>query len=194
VAKALAKKAEERYQNAQDFANDLRECAKTLGTAPAAARPAPAAVPPAPESPEAATEILDMFKTAPRTRYADGGEISDEPLTLGVSKTFDSYEATMRVAAQTGMTGEFGEFAKTQKVARSALTASELADTVVAHSGQYEMPATPPAVSPPAVPGEAPAHIARSDNLAQMLVQYETQILSASIALAVIIAAAIVLI
>jgi serine/threonine-protein kinase len=191
VAKALAKKAEERYQNAQDFANDLRECAKTLGSAsasitaapaPAATPPQPAAAPPAADSPEAATEILDMFKTAPRTRYADGGEVSEEPLTLGVSKTFDSYEATLRVSAQTGMVSEFEEFAKTQKVARPAPSATELADTVIAHTEQYEIRA------------EAPAEPAPSTKLAQMFVQYENQMLGAGIAVAVVIAAAIILI
>jgi eukaryotic-like serine/threonine-protein kinase len=125
VAKALAKKADDRYQNAMDLANDLRECARQLaqaqaqsGSQPVAAAPA-ADAPPPPRADEK-TEIVDSAKVVSRTRFDDTQQMGEEaPPARGVSKTFDSYAATMKVASRTGMTSQLDEFAKTQQISRS---------------------------------------------------------------------------
>jgi serine/threonine-protein kinase len=181
MAKALAKKAEERYQSAQEFANDLRECAKYLGAAQAGAPIAPipaSAVAPDSADDGAKTEIVEMFRTMPRTRLGDALEMEREAPTLNVSKTFDSYEATLRVAAQTGMIGELEDYAKTQKLARPAT------------------PAAVPANSGPAAPHGAQqataAAAAQSATVAGTLMRHEGWILGAGIIVALLVAAAIV--
>jgi eukaryotic-like serine/threonine-protein kinase len=133
VAKALAKKLDERYQNTVDLAADLRECAKQLGAAAArpAAKPAPVSAADLARE-EAKTQVLNMLNTGPHPRQAETDETGEEPPPArGVSSAFDSYEATLKIASQTGMLGELGEFAKTQKIARPA------AEDTAAGSGQH---------------------------------------------------------
>jgi eukaryotic-like serine/threonine-protein kinase len=125
VAKALAKKADDRYQNAMDLANDLRECARQLAQAQAQSGSQPLAVAPTadaapPPRADEKTEIVDPTKLASRTRFDDTQQMGEEaPPARGVSKTFDSYAATMKVASRTGMTAKLDEFAKTQQVSRT---------------------------------------------------------------------------
>jgi eukaryotic-like serine/threonine-protein kinase len=151
VAKAIAKKADDRYQNAADFASDLRECARQLGAAPASAKPAPRPRPATPSElarEEAKTQVLNLLNTAPHTRHAevDAGD-EEAPVTLGVSTVFDSYDATLRVAAQTGMSEELNEFAKTQKVARPAAQVPASSTPAKIRTGRVKaLPAPAPAV------------------------------------------------
>ena len=102
MAKVLAKAPEARYQSAADLANDLRECkaqmedsrrlaaASLSSTSPIAPAPAPAAASPErsaqsePEPAEAAAQ------SAP---------------TRGISRAFDSHEATARLMRQIGADG-----------------------------------------------------------------------------------------
>ena len=46
------------------------------------------------------------------------GESTNPTPTLGLSKAFDSFDATMRLAALTGMEKELDKFSETQKIAR----------------------------------------------------------------------------
>ncbi len=101
VAKALAKGVEDRYQNALDLAKDLRACRDTLPSQERKAQPVP----------------------AEKTRL-NGLAISDQaeevaPSTLGLSRSFDSSEATLRLAALTADPSDLDELSKTLKVARS---------------------------------------------------------------------------
>jgi len=86
VAKALAKNLDQRYDNAKDLAQDLRQCKDMLATQPGAPELA-AAVPRAQEG------------VAPRLLVPGAGERTGG---LGLSKTFDSHEATLRLAALSG--------------------------------------------------------------------------------------------
>jgi len=100
VAKALAKDFEDRYQNARDFAADLRACRDTL-----------------PRGDTVQTvdkKRLDATVVADRAEIAEG----EEPLltTLGLSQVFDSNAATMRLAAMTNEPAEVDELAKTLKM------------------------------------------------------------------------------
>lgn len=101
VAKALAKGVEDRYQNALDLAKDLRACRDTLPSQERKAQPVP----------------------AEKTRL-NGLAIVDQaeevaPSTLGLSRSFDSSEATLRLAALTADPSDLDELSKTLKVARS---------------------------------------------------------------------------
>jgi len=100
VAKALAKTAEERYQDAGEFAHDLRDCAKQVAaTAQTSAieRTAPRA--------KLDTEAAQaLARSLPGEQRADTvGTVSEPAPALGLSKAFNSLDATMKLAAQTGM-------------------------------------------------------------------------------------------
>jgi hypothetical protein len=61
-----------------------------------------------------------QIDTVPGTRRSDAEqELNDPSPTLGVANAFDSLEATMRLATQTGMAREIEGFARTQKMART---------------------------------------------------------------------------
>ncbi|MBI3935649.1 MAG: serine/threonine protein kinase [Betaproteobacteria bacterium] len=120
VAKALAKSLDARYQNARELADDLRVCRRQLHAGPADSA-APAR--PLESVPEALVQTLVDAEAkaglagypSPKSRRTDEGEAQDSP-TLGISKSFDSLEATMRLAAATGMTGELDAYVETQKL------------------------------------------------------------------------------
>ena len=108
VAKMLAKTLEERYQSAQEVARDLRECERQL------AAPASAPLPPLPSAALASgpqPELVDthvktvvLGQTVNRTRQADQlpPVEAGTPLAQGLAHSFDSMEATQRMAAMTG--------------------------------------------------------------------------------------------
>lgn len=105
VAKALAKDVEERYQNAQYFAQDLRACRETL---PGFDRPM-AAEPGCAEKKKPGGLVITEHRTD-----QDESALS----TLGLSHAFDSTEATLRLAALTGDPHEVDELSKTLRVMR----------------------------------------------------------------------------
>ncbi|HKA45406.1 MAG TPA: serine/threonine-protein kinase [Burkholderiales bacterium] len=112
VAKALAKSPQKRYADIREMARDLRECAKQVGQAEQIA--APLAAKPARTSfdPEPAADLL--VRPVPKTRREDAEPDPLEPsVALGVSRAFNSLDATMRLAAQTGMAREMEAFANT---------------------------------------------------------------------------------
>lgn len=105
VAKALSKQLDDRYASMRDLCADLREVKRMMEnaqSAPALRSNAPSAPPrvAAPASP----------------RRAKGSE-TDEVSPLQLNKKFDSFEATMRLAALTQQTEDFREFiSETQKM------------------------------------------------------------------------------
>ncbi|MDX8398651.1 MAG: serine/threonine-protein kinase [Gallionellaceae bacterium] len=106
VAKALAKNLDDRYQNARDLANDLRDCRENLPRASDfSANLKPAAT---------------VFADAAVARVEEGEESKPVP-TLGLSTAFDSFEATMRLAAMTASSEEVEELSKTLKLARPSI-------------------------------------------------------------------------
>lgn len=106
VAKMLAKPLDERYQSAQDLAQDLRACERQIST------PIAATVPPRPSGLASGTEpelavtqaqAIVMAQTLNRTRHEDAGPAeTTAPPARGLAHSFDSAEATQRLAALTG--------------------------------------------------------------------------------------------
>jgi len=99
VAKALAKSFDARYAEAGELARDLHDGLKQIqGGAP---QPAPVA--PAQPRRDAVT-TQPLARTVPVERHADAEGMSTEPApALGLSKAFDSLEATAKLAAHTGV-------------------------------------------------------------------------------------------
>ncbi|MDP2851817.1 MAG: protein kinase [Gallionella sp.] len=145
VAKALAKKLEDRYQNAKDFAVDLRACRDTL--------------------PRSGKQI-DVSPAGGEKKLPDAIDISgrrnmdEEEAKPGaaLSQAFDSAAATMRLAALTGTSEDVDELAKTLKIARPSAEAINQA----APAAKTPRPASPAAsrpvarqsqAEPPAKPG-----------------------------------------
>jgi serine/threonine-protein kinase len=110
IAKMLAKPLEERYQDARDLAKDLRECERAL-SAPAAAthsgRPSGLASGAQHELLDTRAKIVVLGQSVTRSRQMDNApekaaEETATPPARGVSHSFDSHEATQRLAALTG--------------------------------------------------------------------------------------------
>jgi serine/threonine protein kinase len=107
VAKMLAKPVEERYQDAQETARDLREFERQLA-APAASTlpPRPAsglATGPEPQLVDTHSQSVVMAQSVNRTREVDKvPEAVTLPPARGLAQSFDSMEATQRLASLTG--------------------------------------------------------------------------------------------
>ena len=106
VAKTLAKPLEERYQSAQDLAQDLRNCERQISTPTAITqplRPLGLASGTQPELAVTQAQSVVMAQTLNRTRQEDVAPGSGtEPPARGLAHSFDSLEATQRLAVLTG--------------------------------------------------------------------------------------------
>jgi serine/threonine-protein kinase len=133
VAKALAKRLDERYSDARQLASDLRDC-RTQFNAASGRLSALAVVKQSALSKidtEAATQLL--AHPYPNTRQNDAArETIDLTATLAVSKVFDSAEATMRLALRTGVADGSPDYIKTQKLQMDATSVhgSVIGDTL----------------------------------------------------------------
>ncbi len=114
VAKALAKGLDDRYQNAKDLADDLIECRDSLPRAANSKATNSVAKSPTPGG-SAMPEALSVA-----TRVDEGEESKPVP-TLGLSTAFDSFGATMRLAAMTATQEDVEELSKTFKMARPSM-------------------------------------------------------------------------
>ncbi|MGA7595351.1 MAG: serine/threonine-protein kinase [Gallionella sp.] len=109
VAKALAKGVEDRYQNAKDFAADLRTCRDTM---PSSIHRVDLSIPPAASK----TKLPDTVEI---TAKGDGDtERIKSESNVRLSKAFDSSVATMRLAALTASSEDVDELSKTLNITR----------------------------------------------------------------------------
>lgn len=108
VAKALTKELDSRYQNARDLANDLRACRDSLPRASERA------------SSEGAIASNSLADASLSTVGETTGE-SKPVAALGLSSSFDSAEATMRLAALTSSKEEVEEFSRTLRMVRPSI-------------------------------------------------------------------------
>lgn len=115
VAKALAKGLEDRYQNARDFAEDLRACRDTL--------PRSASVLEAKNSVVSGEKKLpDVFSITGTHNKASADEEAKPVATMGLATGFDSTAATMRLAALTASNEDVDELSKTFKMERPSMS------------------------------------------------------------------------
>jgi len=112
---------DDRYQSIKEFADDLREVRRQLDAArPSIALKATTAPPPPPPGPRDLLANLDAETTPLK---ADGkfdrGPMSEEEnaKALALAKSFDSFDATLRLASMTNQVDEFEEYiTATQKM------------------------------------------------------------------------------
>jgi eukaryotic-like serine/threonine-protein kinase len=122
VAKALTKGSEDRYQNAKDFAVDLRTCRDTL---PRSGQQIDVSKPPV----GGEKKLLDAIDITGRIEL--GEEDVKTTSAARLSPLFDSAAATMRLAALTATSEDVDELSKTFNIPRpSAEVISQAAPTV----------------------------------------------------------------
>ncbi|HEX5362985.1 MAG TPA: protein kinase [Gallionella sp.] len=114
VAKALAKSVEDRYQNAKDFAADLRACRDTL---PRSGQPIDVS-----KRPAGGEKKLPDAISVTGGRHVEAEEVGAAS-TAKLSQAFDSGAATMKLAAMTASSEDVDELSKTLKMARPAIGA-----------------------------------------------------------------------
>ena len=120
IAKVLAKSPEARYQSAADFANDLRECKAQIETGQPGTGTGLITTKPIPTAP---SEAAPMASKPPVLETKDEAAI-DSP-TKGISRAFDSQEATQRLMAQIGADGTT-EFVSTRSLAGGSIARDRL--------------------------------------------------------------------
>jgi eukaryotic-like serine/threonine-protein kinase len=109
VAKATAKAADERYQSMREFAHDLEEVRRQL-SGNASRSFVAQNVPSQPMPPSLESLGIGRFQKTPENEV---GEV--KPLRL--AKDFDSFEATVKLAAMTNQTAQFQKYiTDTQKL------------------------------------------------------------------------------
>jgi serine/threonine-protein kinase len=146
VAKAMAKLLEDRYQTVKELADDLREVRRQMDSSRPAAALKASNVPTPPKKPASilGTPAVDTstIPVAPRDERA-----KEEEKPVPLAKTFDSFDATLRLAAMTDQTEDFREYiSQTQKMR--------------AYKGRIEGPLgakmqqPPPEAPPPPAPEE----------------------------------------
>jgi serine/threonine-protein kinase len=122
VAKALTKGLEDRYQNAKDFAADLRACRDSL---PRSGQQIDISKPSA-SGEKKFPDTIDI----PGWRGADEEEAKSASV-VGLSHLFDSSAATMRLAALTATSEDVDELSKTFNMARPSAEEISLAAPTV---------------------------------------------------------------
>jgi serine/threonine-protein kinase len=158
VAKAMAKLLEDRYQTIKELADDLREVRRQIdSTRPAAALRATSA--PAAPRPAVSTAPLLQHEVDTATIPIPGGmtKKEDEVKAVPLAKTFDSFDATLRLAAMTDQTEDFRDYiTQTQKM-RAYKGKIESTSPLAAQAAQAAAAAPPaPAEKKPAPPPPEP--------------------------------------
>lgn len=118
VAKALSKNLDSRYQNARELANDLRNCRDAL--------PRSAVNSATDQTPRMIQANIDVAGDL----LSDAGEESHQVPALGLSTSFDSMEATMRLASLTASDEDVEELSKTFRMVRPSMDAINQAASV----------------------------------------------------------------
>ena len=130
VTKALTKGLEDRYQNAKDFAADLRACRDTLSRS---GQQINVSKPPA-SGEKKLPDAIDITG-----RMGAGEEEAKPASTTGLSQAFDSAAATMRLAALTASSEDVDMLSKTFNMARPSAEAIKQAAPAAksAHSAAH---------------------------------------------------------
>jgi serine/threonine-protein kinase len=159
VAKAMAKLLEDRYQTIKEFADDLREVRRQMDSSRPAAALKASTAPAMPKKPAAPERKVDTA-TLPMQGREERAKEEEKPVPL--AKTFDSFDATLRLAAMTDQTEDFREYiTQTQKMrAYRGKIEGPLGAKIAAQGAPAPAPAEPPRPAPRIVSSplqEAPA-------------------------------------
>ena len=157
VAKAMAKLLEDRYQTVKELGDDLREVRRQLDSSRPAAALKASNVPTMPRKPVSILGAVDTA-TLPVTPREDPPRKEDErPVPL--AKTFDSFDATLRLAAMTDQTEDFREYiSQTQKMRAYK---GRIEGALGAKMKEQEK-APPPPPPPPAAEERKPARVVQT--------------------------------
>ena len=147
VAKALAKTVDERYQTMREFADDLGQVKRLL----LAKQPSGDVL--AKQAPPSAKPLTR--DTLGVGRYQKDGVADEVAKPLKLAKAFDSFDATMKLAAMTNQISEFGEYiSETQKMrAYQGKITGALADQEPPLKAASKRNGTSPHVMPPELSG-----------------------------------------
>jgi serine/threonine-protein kinase len=118
MAKVLAKAPEARYQSAADFANDLRECKAQIETGQAGPGAGLMTTKPIPVAPLIAAQPAPA--TPPVQEVSEDAAQAPSP-TKGISRAFDSQEATQRLMRQISADGTT-EFVSTRTMSATSIS------------------------------------------------------------------------
>ena len=130
IAKVLTKSPDARYQSAADFANDLRECRSQLETglqSPGANFTPTRPIPLAPQSAAVPTQAAGQ----------EGSEEVVSSPTRGISRAFDSLEATQRLMRQIAADGTT-EFVATKAFSATTISRARAFRSEIHPWGQRE--------------------------------------------------------
>lgn len=121
VAKAMAKVVDDRYQSIKEFGDDLREVRRQLDAVILLrwrSRPTTAPPPPPPGSrPAREPGLRDVASQGGRQARPRPTSEEENAKALALAKSFDSFDATLRLASMTNQVDEFEEYiTATQKM------------------------------------------------------------------------------
>jgi serine/threonine-protein kinase len=179
VAKAMAKLLEDRYQAVKELGDDLREVRRQMDhSRPATAIKAMTS--PVMSRPTVAPDKMVDTDTMPMG--SGSGKSEDDAKPLSLNKTFDSFDATMRLAAMTDQTEDFKEYiTATQKMRAykgKIEPGSPLAPREAAPAPKPAPPAEKKAVARPVPPMPTAAMTASSQNTTNLIVVAAIVVLS----------------
>jgi len=125
IAKVLAKAPEARYQSAADFANDLRECKAQIETGQPGPGTGLQTTKPIPVVPLTAAAPQPAGLAAREASEDDATPAPSTSPTKGISRAFDSQEATQRLMRQIGADGTT-EFVSTRSMSSTSVSRDRL--------------------------------------------------------------------
>jgi serine/threonine protein kinase len=148
VAKAMAKLLEDRYQTVKEFADDLREVRRQMDSSRPAAALKASNAPPPPKKPVSILPPNVAVDTATLPVTPRDERVKEDEKPVPLAKTFDSFDATLRLAAMTDQTEDFREYiSQTQKMRayKGKIEGPHAAKMQAQGSAPVAAPAPPPA-------------------------------------------------
>jgi eukaryotic-like serine/threonine-protein kinase len=177
VAKAMAKLLEDRYQTIKEFADDLREVRRQIDSVRPAAALRATSAPAQPRQTSAAPLLQHEVDTGTMPMHGEAAKKDDDAKAVPLAKTFDSFDATLRLAAMTDQTEDFRDYiTQTQKMRAykgkiestsplAAQAAADAAKTAAEDKKKAQAAAPKPAPRPPVVAPAPPPGDATASNL-----------------------------
>ena len=141
IIKALAKTCDERYQTMREFASDLNEVKRLLIARQPSGKIVAANLP--------ATKTAISPEALGVGRYQKKDELADQTKPLKIAKTFDSFDATLKLAAMTNQTVEFDQYisdTRKMRAYKGAITGplATPPETTATRTWPADAPSSPP--------------------------------------------------